>query len=379
MIRPQTGTLLFVVTEEWYFRSHRMDLALAAASAGYDVHVACRTYKGSDFQENELHFHSIDWARSDSLIQGLKSIGPLQKLISTLEPDIVHNVSLKPILLGSAAALFSKAQVVNAVTGLGLAFSSNHLKFKVLTLIVIVFLSVMNLLKKPFFIFQNTDDKTRLNRMGALTAERVEIIRGSGVNTQVFRYSIEPETATVCISVVCRMLYLKGVADLVEASDILLSRDIAHTLLLTGAPDPENPSSIDEDTLNAWNQKPQIRWQGQIDDVYSILTMSHISALASHGGEGLPKSLLEAASVGRPLIATDVPGNREIVKPDINGLLVPPHSPTKLADAMQVLIEDVQLRAKYGRQSRKLIEDEFSSTIVKNQTLALYERIVPHH
>ncbi len=369
-------TLLFVVTEEWYFRSHRMDLALAALSAGYDVHVACRTSSGVDLTDRGVRFHSIDWSRSDGMIKGLKSITELQRLISKLQPDIVHNVSLKPILLGSAAAVASKAKIVNAVTGLGLAFSSKRLTYRLFALVVVAFLSVLNLLKRPYFIFQNKEDRTRLDHLGSLTRDRVEVIRGSGVNTEAYRFRAEPDDDTVCVSVVCRMLYLKGVEDVVKASEILVSRGVSHLLLLTGAPDPENPSSIDEDTLWSWNERPQICWQGHSEDVYSTLAKSHLSALASQGGEGVPKSLLEAAAVGRPLVATDVPGNREIVCPGVNGILVPPHSPSKLADAMERLIKDPALRRVYGRESRKLVESEFSSTIVKTQTLKLYERVV---
>jgi glycosyltransferase involved in cell wall biosynthesis len=172
------------------------------------------------------------------------------------------------------------------------------------------------------------------------------------------------------------MVRFKGIADLVAASEQLQSRGVAHRLLLAGTPDTTNPAVISEAELAEWDRQPQIEWRGHVADVRSLWAEAHVAALASHGGEGLPKTLLEAAACGRPVVATDVPGTREVVQHDRTGLLVPPRRPDLLAAALERLVLDAEERRRFGAAGRALVERELSLRSVAEHTLSLYRRLL---
>jgi glycosyltransferase involved in cell wall biosynthesis len=172
------------------------------------------------------------------------------------------------------------------------------------------------------------------------------------------------------------MVGIKGIADLVAASRILRARNVAHRLLLAGSSDPESPDAIVDQTLRQWTQQDGVEWLGQVDDVRTVWRQCHIAALASLGGEGVPLSLVEAAACGRPLVATDVPGSREIARTGVNALLAPPGSPERLADALARLIQDGDMRNRFAAASREIAESTFSADKVLAATLALYDKLL---
>jgi glycosyltransferase involved in cell wall biosynthesis len=205
--------------------------------------------------------------------------------------------------------------------------------------------------------------------------ERIVVIRGSGVDLDHFRPLPEPPAPPVTAAYVGRMIAIKGVATLVAAQQRLWHDGVALRLLLVGAPDPANPTSIDEATLRGWSELPGITWCGQREDVREIWAAVHIAALASDGGEGVPKTLLEAASVGRAIAATDVPGNRDIARRDVNAILAPPRDAAALAEALQQLATDPARRRAYAAAGRALVAAEFSEAAVIAATAALYRSL----
>jgi glycosyltransferase involved in cell wall biosynthesis len=223
-------------------------------------------------------------------------------------------------------------------------------------------------------IVQNPDDIGLLIKMG-VPEDRLRLIRGAGVDTEVFSPALEspPEPITVLFS--ARMLWDKGAGEFVEAARLLTEAGVKARFILVGAPDPGNPASIPEETLSAWRGENGVEWWGHRDDMRSVFHTAHIACLPSYR-EGLPKVLLEAAACGLPIVATDTPGCREIVRDGDNGVLVPVQDAQALAVALRSLIDDGMLRAKMGRRAREIVLAEFSQEQVIAETLAVYHELI---
>jgi len=371
--------LLFLVTEDWYFWAHRLLLARRARDAGYEVTVATRVGAfGERIAAEGFRLAPLSWVRGSlNPFRIAWEIADIVRLYRRVRPDIVHHVSLKPILLGSAAALFQpRLPVLNAVTGLGYTFTSGSVRARTLAFVVTPILRL--LLRRPTTItlLENEDDRRFIVEKVGVPGERTAVNKGSGVDLRHYAELPLPDEEPVAIGCAARMLGIKGIHDLVAASRILRSRNVAHRLVLAGGADPENPDSIPEATLKGWTEEDGVEWLGQIADVRDLWGQCAIAALSSLGGEGVPLSLIEAAACGRPLVATDVPGSRDIAKEGTNALLVPPAAPAALADALERLIRDRALRRSFAAASRGIVESAFSSDHVSAATLALYTRLL---
>lgn len=378
----QPPKLLFLVTEDWYFCSHRMPIARAARDAGFAITVATRvTDHGDRIQAEGFNLVPLGMKRANS--------NPLREIISLIEitqlyrrtrPDIVHHVAVKPALMGSLAArLAGVPRVVNAIAGLGYIFASDS--FKARTLRPIISMGFRVLLNGPlsWVITQNPDDQRLLAQRHLVAPERMVLIKGSGVDLAQFHPAPETQTGPTdppVAALVSRMIWDKGIGVLVEAARILKTRRVALRLVLAGRPDPENPASIPEEQLRAWHDEGIVEWLGFCDDVAGLWARSHIAVLPSWYGEGVPKSLLEAAACGRPIVTVDGPGLREVVQDGATGILIPPRNATALADALQRLAEDEGLRNRLGQAARALAEREFGEAVVIRDTLALYETLL---
>lgn len=372
MPRPR---LLYLVTEDWYFISHRLPMARAARDAGYDVHVATRVGRhGRDIEAEGFTLHELSWKRGSlDIVSVATSLTKIRALYRRVDPALVHHVALQPAVVGSIAAIGLPMARVNAIAGLGYTFTGTSLKARALRVFLVPILRRLAS-ERSVVLVQNADDRELLQRIG-LDASGIELIGSSGVDVHSFTPLPEPAGDVPVIGIATRMLAIKGVQYLVEASRLLRTRGIAHKVILTGAPDPHNPSSIPEQTLRVWGNEPGITWLGYQKDVRKLWEIADIAVLTSLGGEGVPKTLLEAAACGRPIVATDVPGCREIARANRNALLVPPGDAVALADALETLIKDPALRRRFGAEGRALVEQEFSGDLVGRKTAALYERL----
>lgn len=375
MPRPRPR-LLYLVTEDWYFISHRLPMARAARDAGYEVHVATRVDQhGRDIEAEGFTLHKLDWKRGSLDIFSIAtSLSKIRALYQRVDPSLVHHVALQPAVIGSIAALGMPMARVNALAGLGYVFTGTSLKARMLRGFLIPILRRLGS-ERSVVLVQNADDRELLQRIG-LDPSGIELIGSSGVDLQTFTPLPEPRGDVPVIGIATRMLAIKGVQYLVEASRLLRSRGVAHKVILTGAPDLRNPSAIPEQTLRVWGNEPGITWLGHQKDVRKLWETADIAVLTSLGGEGIPKTLLEAAACGRPIVATDVPGCREIARAGRNALLVPPGDAAALADALEILINDPALRRRFGAEGRVLVEQEFSGVLVGRKTAALYERLI---
>ena len=291
-------------------------------------------------------------------------------------PDLVHHVALKPAVLGSIAALVAGVPaVVNAVTGFGFVAASPSLHARLLRRPMSAVLAKLIERRNSRVIVQNEDDRTLLLTLNPAAAARIAIIRGSGIDLGHFAVAPEPPAPPVVAGFAGRLLVDKGIPTLVEAQQRLQRRGIDLRLAIAGTPDPDNPSSVDAASLALWRDLPGISWLGQVEDIRALWRQAHIAVLPSRR-EGLPKSLLEAAAMARPLIATDVPGCREIARAGVNALLVPPDDAEALAAALERLAHDAALRQRFGAASRALVETDLAAEAVGAATVALYRELL---
>mgnify|MGYP000438590344 CR=1 FL=1 len=370
--------LLFLVTEDWYFCSHRLPPARAALAAGYDVIVATRVgSRGADISAEGFKLIPLDLQRrSRNPFRELAAIVQIVKIYLRERPDVVHHVALKPVLYGSlAACLVRRPAVVNALAGMGFLFTSGSRMATVLRAVVSRLFCLLLNSGRNLLILQNPDDEAMLVNSGLVAANRVRLIRGSGVDVQRFSPTPEPQTTPV-VMLPSRMLWDKGVGEFVEAARMLRDRGVVARFVLVGNGDPDNPASISESQLKAWHDSGVVECWGHCSDMPATLGKAHLVCLPSYR-EGLPKVLLEAAACGRPLIATDVAGCREIVRHGENGLLVPLRDSSSLADAIERLLRDAGMRDTMGRKGRLMVESEFSEAMVAQQTLAVYSELCP--
>jgi glycosyltransferase involved in cell wall biosynthesis len=372
--------LLFLVTEDWYFCSHRLPPARAAKAAGYEVVVATRVNRhgaailAEGFKLVPIRLRRRSW----NPFSELAAIREIVRIYRRERPDVVHHVALKPTLYGSIAARLTRVPaIVNALAGLGLVFSSPTRKARVLRACIVAAFRVVLNTNRSVLIVQNPDDaKLVAGRMVA--AHRVRLIRGSGVDTVRFAPTHEPSGMPL-VMLASRMLWGKGVGEFVESAKLLRARGTEARFVLVGETDLENPASIPETQLKAWAASGSVEWWGRCDDMPNALSLATIVCLPSAYGEGVPKILLEAAACARSIVATDAPGCREIVRHGENGLLVPIRNPHALADALATLLGDGTMRADMGKRGRGLVEAEFSQELVARQTLAVYRELAEPH
>lgn len=364
--------LVFVVTEDWYFVSHRLPLAVAAREAGFDVTVLTRC-SGAHRAIEAAGVGVMPFAMNR---RGLNPLGLLRetwalaRIYRRLRPDIVHHVALRPVVVGGLAArLAGVPAVVSAVAGMGYLFTDARRVW----LAAIMRRLLRFVLARGRVIVQNPDDFAAL---AALTGapSRIRLIPGAGVDVETFSPAAPP-AGPVCIVLAARMLWDKGVGEFVAAAEMLASEGIEARFLLAGAPDPDNPAAVPEATLRSWHGRWGVEWIGHQADMAALYRSAHIACLPSYYREGLPKSLLEAAACGLPIVTTDAPGCREVVRDGVNGLLVPVRDAGALAAALRILIGDAALRRRMGEQSRLRAETEFGLEAVIAQTLAGYREV----
>lgn len=373
--RPRNRLIIFVVNDPGFFLSHRLPLALAAKDQGYEVCVATPPGDGVEQIKAEgLQYRRVSLSRSGAnpLLE-LWTIWSLYKLYREMKPLIVHHVTIKPVLYGTLAArLASVSAVVNAISGLGFVFLARGWFSAMARSAVLTSYRWLFSRKRLWVIVQNRDDYDYLLEKECLSQEKIELIRGSGVDVE--RFMTKPEGNGLPVVILPgRMLWDKGVGEFVEAAQLLHRMGIRARFILVGGIDPSNPESVPAVRLAEWARDGDVEWWGNRQDMPAIYNLAHIVCLPSYR-EGLPKVLLEAAASGRAIVATDVPDCREVVIEEENGLLVPARESRPLADALRRLITNPQLRQSMGLKSRAMAEAEFSIKQVVERHMDIYQR-----
>lgn len=374
--------LIYLVAEDWYFFSHRLPMARAAQRAGYDVAVITNVDK---------HRMAIESAgvrvipmrfsrRSLNPFRAVADIVRLTGIYRVEKPAVVHHIAMKPVLYGAVAALLTGVpRVINAFAGLGYVFSADG--GLALGLRRVLTPCFRYLLKRPgsILLLQNADDRALLESRGLTPpGEATVLIRGSGVDMEAYAaHPMTPPAPEFIVVFAGRMIGIKGLETLRAAFAILKTECPQARLWLCGEPDPANPGSWTAARMAEWAQEPNVEWHGLCRDMAQKWRAAHAAVQASYGGEGIPKSLLEAAACGRAIIATEVPGCREVVRDGDNGYLVPPRDARALAEAVKRLAADPEKCAAMGVRSRALVAEGLSAESVSAQAEALYRRCLP--
>ena len=368
--------LLFLITEDWYFLSHRLPLALACKEKGYEVHIGCKdTGKIDEIKSYGFNCYNLKLYRGYSSIFTIyKNILEVRKLIRATNVSVIHAVSLQSIVLALLATLFNrKIKFIAALTGLGSLFLARSIKGKIIKFLLTIFL-ILGFKKVSLrVIVQNKDDKEFVNKKLFCSITKIFIIRGSGVDINFHKVQLEPSHPPIIISYVGRLIQDKGIEFLIEAFKLALKSNNNIKLLLVGSLDSNNIRPISKKYLeDSINNENNIEYIGEVKDVREIWKISHIAVLPSKR-EGLPKSLLEAAAAGRAIISTDVPGSREIAINSINAELVQLDDINGFSQAILYLAKNHKVRKSYGLKSRELVESDMSEEQVISNTLSLYK------
>ncbi len=366
------------VTEDWYLRSHRLPLVEAAVARGHDVLALTRLSRyGHEIRSIGAEVVHVNLDRSGlNPIRETRAISEIVAALGRFRPDVLHNVALKPIIYGSVAAQVLRLPVVvNAVAGMGSLFlppNGNYLSAVAHHAVRTAFRAALRG-KRSHVIVQNADDRAFVESFGIAT-EDVSVIAGAGVDLRTFAFHPPPSGEPVQIRYFGRLLQSKGLVELHEASRMLREEGLPVVTELFGDRDPHNPGCIDASLLAAWDREEGFNVRGPTQDVVTEMAASHVVVLPSYR-EGLPKALAEAAATGRPLVATDVPGCREVVRDGVNGFLVPPRDPVALASALRKLVSDRAARTSMGAKSRAIAEARFGQDTVLNATFDLYSAL----
>jgi len=376
MVQQERQKILFVVNDAGFFVSHRLRLAKEARAKGFETLVACGAASGeAALAEHGIRTRPFTLSRSGfNPISEWRSYRALLRIYREEAPDIVHHVTIKPVLYGTIAARSARVPgVVNAISGLGFIFTQQGavagMKRRLVNLLYRFALRHPNM----HVIFQNREDLRDFIDATALPEQRLHLIRGSGVDLDEFPLTPEPPLPPTFV-LVARMLRDKGVGEFVAAARLLRAQHPEWRFQLAGGIDAGNPSSVTEAELQAWNNQGSVEWLGHRSHIRAVLQAAHVVCLPSYR-EGLPKSLLEAAAVGRAMIAADVPGCREVVRDGITGLLVPPRDCTALADAMQRLGQDASLRNRLARAAHERALALYSIEDVIHDTFLVYAAV----
>ena len=365
--------LLFFVTEDWYFVSHRLSLAKAAQAAGYQVFIVtrCQSFRalltGSGFEVIDFETNRRGLNPVSLLVEVIR----LVKVYKKIRPDLVHHVALRPVIVGACAArLIGLNKVVAALTGMGFLFTTDKRKEVVRAALQWMFPVLLN---RGLLIVQNSDDRDLLIR-AKIPLSRIRLIPGSGVDTNLYQPAITNRAAEEPLTIMfaSRLLWDKGIREFIDAAKLLKNKTLRFVLV--GEPDADNPTTVAIEEIESWVSLEIVEWWGHTNQMQLTLRQADIVCLPSYR-EGMPKILLEAMSCGLPCIATDVPGCRAAIRHQYNGLLVPPKDAKALAEALSLLANDCQLRAVMGQRGRLRALNEFEQTLIESATVDVYREL----
>ena len=370
---------MFVVNVAWFFLSHRLPLARAAMAAGFGVHLVSGVEDEAEEHEvlrQGIIFHRVRVARSGlNPIGEVNTVRELWRSLQLVRPDVVHNVSPKPVIYGTrvARALGTKG-IVNAISGFGHVYSSQVRRPLLRSLLDRAYAGSFGP-SNVRIVVQNDADRSEVLRLCPTAADRIRLIQGSGVDLGEFQPT--PESAgTTTVLLPARLLREKGICEFAAAAAELRGSGLVADFVVAGKLDPANRGALSAQQMRDLAATTGIRWLGECRDMPRRLSEAHIVCLPTYYREGVPKVLLEACASGRAIVTTDIPGCRDVVRTGENGLLVPPQDVAALAGAIRQLLEDSQLRIRMGIAGRARAEAEFGIEKVVQSHLDLYRELI---
>ena len=370
--------VVFVLNDAPFFLSHRVSLAHALCAHGIRVTLVAPAHPEAQAKLAALGIHFCPWSvsrRGTNPFGEVASLASLTTTLRSLRPDLIHNVTQKPVLYGSCAARVAGIKrVVNAISGLGYAFTEGTGGGGKLGTMMLAMHRICHSASGTRTVFQNPDDKSTFVSRRIVPETQARLILGSGVNPDLHRPA-HTLASNPRIILPARMLADKGVGEAIAAVRHLKAHGHAVEMQLAGGIDAGNPAAIPVQRIRDWSTEGYCTWLGHVTDMLPCFQQARICCLPSYR-EGLPKALIEAASCGLPIITCDVPGCREIVRHGDNGLLVPPRDPQALAAALKTLLDDYDLCVRMGRRGRERVIAEFSLDLVVRQHLEIYRELL---
>ncbi|MBK4771773.1 MAG: glycosyltransferase family 4 protein [Pantoea sp. Morm] len=369
----------YFINSDWYFDLHWKERALAALSEGYEVHIVCNFESTSIRNElNGMGFitHNSNMAEQSlgicrSLLDSYKAF----RILLNINPHLIHCITIKSCLIGGIYAKFFNKALVLSFVGLGRVFSHNSKKYKFLRFFVKKCYSWIVAKKNVFLIFEHENDRKVIIGLTNVDSAKTEVIDGAGVNINEFKFELEKQGSRSSVLYASRLIWSKGLGDLVEVKKILLKRGVDFELKVAGIVVKDDPDSIPIETIQQWHEQCLITWLGRSYDVNSLIQNSSLIALPSTYAEGVPRILIEASAVGRPSIAYDNGGCSSIIKHAITGYLVEKKNLEDLTQKIECLLKNYELRKTFGLRARALVIANFSSDNVINRTLSIYKNL----
>jgi glycosyltransferase involved in cell wall biosynthesis len=372
-------TILFVVNDPRFFVTHRLGLAKGIRKAGYAVHVATPTAGYESDTQTILAagfpLHEVAIERQGlNPFRDAKALLQLIRLYRRLRPQIVHHVTVKPVLYGTLAAQIARVPaVVNAISGLGRLFATDNIVSRARAVATRRTYKLIFKHTKMCAIFQNQEDRRTFIQAGIVSERSSTLIAGSGTELDRFDPSLEPETPPIVL-LPARLLRQKGVREFVAAARTLRAEKIVARFAIVGDT-AGNRDAMPARELEEIEKEGVVELWGWSDDIPRMMSRASIICLPSYH-EGLPKALIDGCAAGRPIVATDIAGCRAVVTHGLNGMLVPARDSPALANAIRILLADPSLRAHMGQKSRGIAEKNFDIAMVTQATLSVYAMLL---
>jgi len=371
--------IVFFANTDWYLYNFRLSTARHLQAQGAEVVMVSPPGEfGARFAEHGIRWEVLPMDRASlNPLREAVTIHHLTRLLRRERPQLIHNFTVKCAVYGALAArLANVPAVVNAVAGMGYVYASNTVKARVLRPVVSTLMRSTLGHGHSRVILQNPDDAAALTDSKLVPADRIRIIRSSGVNIDRFR-PVSHDDGPLRVLLAARLLREKGVGEFVEAARLLRDRGREVQFLLAGTPDPGNPSSYEQHEIDHWHRQGLVDWLGHVDDMPALMRTVHVMALPSYYREGVPRCLIEGAASGLCLITTDLPGCREVVTGHgIDGLQVPPRDAPSLAALLMQLDDDRTLVKQLGTRARERAERHFDERLVIDRTLEVYAELL---
>ncbi|HCL5073594.1 TPA: glycosyltransferase family 4 protein [Salmonella enterica] len=369
--------LCYFVNSDWYFNLHWTERAIAARDAGYEIHVISH-FIGDEiirkFKMLGFICHNVSLvAQSFNAFVFFRAFLNARKIIKEINPDLLHCITLKPCLIGGVIARRSNSPVVISFVGLGRIFLYNTMLMRTLRALTVLAYKYIAGNKRGVFIFEHDRDRRKISHLVGIDYHKTIVIEGAGINPDIYKFSKEKKYEIPIVLFASRMLWSKGLGDLIEAKKILRQKNIHFTLNVAGILDDGDKDAIPLELIHHWHNEGLINWLGRSSNVYELIQKSNIVALPSVYPEGVPRLLLEASSVGRACIAYDTGGCDSLIIHNYNGLIVKSNSAQELAVELEYLLKNPQIRLEMGVNGRKRVKELFSSILVINKTLQIYK------
>lgn len=371
--------LCFYINSDWYFNLHWKERALAAKENGYEVHVLCKFEDlkiMSEFSTLGIKAHNSKMSeQSLNPLVIVKDLINSFRIIRAINPDILHCITIKPCIIGGLYTKLFKKKLVMSFVGLGRVFSSSSKKYKIIKILVSGFYRWLSTKPDIFMIFEHESDRAELISITGIRPEKTIVIDGAGIDTDEFKYLPDPVNSIPVVLFASRLIWSKGLADLVKAKKLLENKGVDFELLVAGITVKNDPDAIPLHVIEEWSSSKVIHWLGKRDDIKDLIGKCNIVALPSVYAEGVPRILIEAAAVGRPSIAYNTGGCASIVINNSTGFIANKDI-SDLADKLECLIKNKELRDSFGHKAHLRVKSHFCSKYVVQKTLGIYQHLV---